>query len=347
MSRSFGGSTARDDLERRVSELESGGSGGGGGGGTTLVGSSLKSTNAGASGLGVIALGRDVQATGSNAVAVGADARANAQNAVALGLHSGKGHGPEFSGETNHAGVNSISIGYESVGMGTNSIALGTDSEATHISSICINATGAHMDTHNANSLVIAPVRPVPRALGVGVMHYDSGTGEVTYSSDAASGGTSVSFAVNYTDTPHVFATGANTDTIVPFNNVLHDSSTAFNTSTYSYVVPVAGVFRFYFRGTFNLQNGGQYANVYIEKQGVDIAESIRMSNHDNKGDASYDVTTTVECAQGDIIRCKFQASYQTNYLIGNNATLPNGTSAYHTSNGWRASLHEFSGHKV
>ena len=48
--------------------------------------------------------------------------------------------------------------------------------------SIVINATGAFLDTTAANSFVVKPIRGIAHGLGVGVMKWDSGTYEITYS---------------------------------------------------------------------------------------------------------------------------------------------------------------------
>lgn len=156
-----------------------------GGGSTTAVG-----YGAWANGTSGVAVGRGAFCS-TNGVAMGTDAgsstaggivsigrsagRGSSTNAVSIGINSGQ-----------NQGANSVAIGSHAgnIGLGANSIAIGANASYTnaHANTIVINATGANLNTAQASSLYIKPIRA---ATAANVLYYDNSSGEVTQSAFA------------------------------------------------------------------------------------------------------------------------------------------------------------------
>ncbi len=132
------------------------------------------------------------------AVAIGGQAGEEYQKlkAVAIGNLAGNSSQLEDSVSIGNQaggisqGAGAVAIGSQAgvgllSGQGSNAIAIGNlagkDSQTAR--SIGINASGAELKP-NAEGLFIRPIRGVKRNLGAGVLHYDIGSGEVTYSTN-------------------------------------------------------------------------------------------------------------------------------------------------------------------
>jgi len=74
--------------------------------------------------------------------------------------------------------------GVKSIGL--NSITIGklAGDPVIHDNSIVINSSGVATGSTGVNQLHVRPIRGVAHALGVGVLHYDVGTFEITYSTN-------------------------------------------------------------------------------------------------------------------------------------------------------------------
>lgn len=147
-----------------------------------------------------IAIGRNAGQTilGNQAVAIGYDAilqsASATTDAVGVGYEAlrldGRAGAIGIGRKANrgNAGENSIMIGAYSTdisGSGTNSIAIGRNAVANSstANSITLNGTATAI-TANQAGLFVAPIRGVAHGLGVGVLKYDTGTYEITYSTD-------------------------------------------------------------------------------------------------------------------------------------------------------------------
>jgi hypothetical protein len=147
-----------------------------------------------------IAIGRNAGQTilGNQAVAIGYDAILQSAgvttDAVGVGFEAlrldGRAGAIGIGRKANrgNAGENSIMIGAYSTdvsGSGTNSIAIGRNAVANSSTgnSITLNGTATAI-TANQAGLFVAPIRGVAHGLGVGVLKYDTGTYEITYSTD-------------------------------------------------------------------------------------------------------------------------------------------------------------------
>jgi len=51
-----------------------------------------------------------------------------------------------------------------------------------HDNSICLNATGVTLNTTAVSGLFVKPIRSGAHGIGVGALHYDASSGEITYS---------------------------------------------------------------------------------------------------------------------------------------------------------------------
>jgi hypothetical protein len=126
------------------------------------------------------------QTQGANSIALGVQAgfgnvggvsQPQGANAVAIGLSAGQ----------QNQGANTVAIGSEAgqTSQGASAIAIGNQAGKTSqtAGSIVLNASGTALNGNQAG-LFIRPIRGVARGLGVGVLHYDTSTFEVTYSTD-------------------------------------------------------------------------------------------------------------------------------------------------------------------
>jgi len=117
---------------------------------------------------------------GSSAVAVGFEAGQMDQsdNAVAIGASAG----------VDNQGSSAVAIGQRAgdQNQGSSAVAIGAGAGSANQdnNSIIINASGNDLNSTGSNGLFIKPVRGVAHGLGVGVLHYDPTTGEITYSID-------------------------------------------------------------------------------------------------------------------------------------------------------------------
>jgi hypothetical protein len=125
-------------------------------------------------------------AQGARSVIIGGEACRNGQltDAVAIGYAAGKG--TENSTATRQ-GQYAVAIGRQAgeFTQGTNAIAIGYLAGQTSQTqnSIALNASGSALNP-TEQGLFVRPVRGVARGLGVGVLHYDTSTYEITYSTD-------------------------------------------------------------------------------------------------------------------------------------------------------------------
>jgi hypothetical protein len=131
-------------------------------------------------GLSAVAIGEGAgdNNTGNYAVSVGYLAGRNqASSSVAIGNSAGRVT----------QGSSAVAIGREAgeTSQGANAVAIGylAGQSSQTGGSIALNASGVALNP-NQVGLFIRPIRGVARGLGVGVLHYDSSTYEVTYSTD-------------------------------------------------------------------------------------------------------------------------------------------------------------------
>lgn len=123
--------------------------------------------------------GRNSANTNSISIGVNAGQTSCGQYAIALGTEAGK----------ENSGDRSISIGYQahetsSAGDGDYAINIGYNASATtaYDKTIVLNASGTILNPDRASALFINPIRGVAHGLGLGVLHYDTSTKEITYS---------------------------------------------------------------------------------------------------------------------------------------------------------------------
>lgn len=211
------------------------------------IGSEAGETNQGTK---AVAVGQRAGETtqGANAVAIGVDAGKTSQGnfAVAIGINAGEtsqssgavaiGSNVGLTGQGESAvaignntgnanqGIKAVAVGYlaGNSGQGDSAIAIGHDAGQSNqaANSIVISATGVETNNTTANSLVIKPIR---NASGTHGMEYNPTTGEVTYDTLAAGGG-----SANVVDdtTPQLGGTlDANGNTIDMGTNVLTDTN--------------------------------------------------------------------------------------------------------------------------
>jgi hypothetical protein len=50
--------------------------------------------------------------------------------------------------------------------------------------SIVLNASGSNLNGSTDNAFFVKPIRGHPHGLGIGVLHYDTTTSEITYSTN-------------------------------------------------------------------------------------------------------------------------------------------------------------------
>ena len=132
---------------------------------------------------------------GTNCIAIGSSAGSSLQsgNAIAIGNSAGEGGSISQRQNSNCVAIgtsagrtsqqsNSIAIGNSagSNNLGSNSIAIGAFAGLTnaHDRCIIINATGSTLQTQQADSLYISPIRPLSNA---NVLTYNTSTSEITH----------------------------------------------------------------------------------------------------------------------------------------------------------------------
>ena len=116
----------------------------------------------------------------SNAIAIGPNAGNATQSGfgIAVGLNAGK--------DTQGAGSVAIGSGAGESTQGDWCVAIGAGAQNSggHDDCITLNGGGTNLPTIGVGRFMVDPIRGVAHGLGVGVMHWDSGTKEVTYSTN-------------------------------------------------------------------------------------------------------------------------------------------------------------------
>jgi hypothetical protein len=162
---------------------------------TVAIGNQAGQNNQGNNAV-AIGINAGVTGQGTNSVAIG-NAAGNASQqagAVAIGSEAGyltQGEGAVAIGSLagkNNQQAGAIAIGSQAgqgliSGQGGNAIAIGNQAgrDSQIAGSICINASGNNLSPTLAG-LFIRPIRAQNRNLGAGVLHYNTSTFEVTYS---------------------------------------------------------------------------------------------------------------------------------------------------------------------
>ena len=79
-----------------------------------------------------------------------------------------------------------MAIGYEAgkTSQGINAVAIGFKAGKTtqHDNSIVINSSGIVLETDGTGRFFVKHIRGFAHGFGMGRMHYDDGSGEITYS---------------------------------------------------------------------------------------------------------------------------------------------------------------------
>ena len=228
-------------------------------------------------------------AQGNNSIAIGVSAGFNGigLDAIAIGNSAGNAN----------LGLNSIAIGANAgfSNLNANSIAIGTNSARSngHANTITLNATGANLNTTQADSFFVSPIRNLVQA---NVLSYNPNTGEIThsalanYTANIGAGNISVnngnivlnsngridylrtygSFTSNSTQSSN----GANTVNFMTFNNT-EDANGISITNNNEITIQRTGRYNIQFSAQI-MHDVSQTANVeiWLRKNGVNVSNT-------------------------------------------------------------------------
>lgn len=149
--------------------------------------------NCTASGSNSVSIGYQAEAKGTSDIAIGSNTEAYYGESIAIGdgaVASNKSVSIGTSAST-ASGGSSIALGVSATASGLGSIAIGNAAKAIHAGSIVISAMGSvpSLQSANTNSFYLAPIRQDSTVNAN--MTYHPLTGEITYSTTAASDSTS------------------------------------------------------------------------------------------------------------------------------------------------------------
>ena len=94
------------------------------------------------------------------------------------------------------------------------------------------------------------------------------------------------------------------TNTVIQINKTLKDTNTGFNTSTYRYVVPVAGTYCFYGTARLESSTAGDVgdANLKIRKNGSDVIQIFENYSGNNIKASNPFGSVILQCVVNDYI---------------------------------------------